>query len=343
MANRTALFSRHQPGGVFTIADLPAHPGDIWFVDSGASGASDGVGYGRNTDKPFATIDYAIGQCTASNGDVIYVLPGHAETYSTTGAKITLDVIGVSIIGLGKGSARPTLTFGHTGATIAWTAASCSIENLLFVTSADSVVTFATISGADWALKNCETRDTTNVEVINAFTCTGDRGLVDGHYHNGYTGGDANVAVFTLAGVDGLEIKNSRFMTKVTTAVINITASSTNLEVHDCDFLVSSTTDLSKNMVSTGGSNTWSIWNCYDLGAGSAFSGGSGAAVAKDDVSVVSTAVSTAYALLTSSATSVATVGATATAVAQLASSIVSWDARYTTDLSYLRSDIDST
>ena len=44
MTNRTALFSRHQPGGVFTVDDLEQHPGDIWFVDSGATAASDATG-----------------------------------------------------------------------------------------------------------------------------------------------------------------------------------------------------------------------------------------------------------------------------------------------------------
>jgi len=38
--NRTALFSRNQPGGVFTINDLVNHPGNIWFVDSGDANAS---------------------------------------------------------------------------------------------------------------------------------------------------------------------------------------------------------------------------------------------------------------------------------------------------------------
>ena len=76
---RTALFSRHQPGGVFTVSDIVDHPGDIFFVDSGAATAADSAGAGRSPDAPFATIDYAIGQCAANNGDVIYVMPGHTD------------------------------------------------------------------------------------------------------------------------------------------------------------------------------------------------------------------------------------------------------------------------
>ena len=71
MPTRTALFSRKQSGGVFTVDDLSEHGGDIWFVDSGHAQASDSAGYGQNPDAPTATIDYAIGLATASNGDVM--------------------------------------------------------------------------------------------------------------------------------------------------------------------------------------------------------------------------------------------------------------------------------
>ena len=50
--------------------------GSIFFVDSvtGSNGNS-----GADSDHPFATIDYAIGKCTANKGDHILVMPGHNE------------------------------------------------------------------------------------------------------------------------------------------------------------------------------------------------------------------------------------------------------------------------
>jgi len=338
------------------------------YVSSTHASASDSNA--GTPDSPFATLDGAMGADDLAAGDIIYLMPGHAETYSTTGVKATFDVAGVYIIGIGEGASRPTFTFSHTGATWTWSAASVSLANCLFVTGVDLVVTFATISGADAHLINCETRDTTNKEVINDFTCTGDRLVVDGHFKNGYTSGDANVAVFTMAGVDRAEIQNCRFITKVTTGIVNFTATNTAIEVHKCDFLVDSTTNLSKNVVATGGTNTWGVWDSFDLGASTTFSGGNAVAVASDDIG-------TAYSLLTSSATSVTThvtsVGTTvdsvqtnltssATSVAtgvdsvqtnltssatsigtDLSSDWTSWNARYTTDLSILRSEIDST
>lgn len=144
---RTELFSRTQPGGVFTIADLEQHPNDIFFVNS-ATGTN-GAGYGQNPDSPVATIDYAIGLCTASKGDVIYVMPGHAETISAA-AGIAVDVAGVSIIGLGLGSLKPTVTFGtSTAADINVSAANVRIKNLRLVNDIDSLVNFLDLD-ADW-------------------------------------------------------------------------------------------------------------------------------------------------------------------------------------------------
>src|SRR3990167_2616461 len=81
--------------------------GNVFFVDSGASLAVDDTAHGDSPERPFATLDYAVGQCTASNGDIIYVMPGHAETISADSG-VDVDVAGVTIIGVGRGASRPT-------------------------------------------------------------------------------------------------------------------------------------------------------------------------------------------------------------------------------------------
>jgi len=147
MASRTALFSRKQPGGVFTIDDLAEHPGDIYFVGSAVTGCSDAAGFGQNPNAPFATVDYAIGQCTASQGDVIYVLPGHAETTTA----IALDVAGVRIIGLGWGRLRPTITADTTaGSLLTVTGANCEIHNVRFVGAASGNLALLDLAAADF-------------------------------------------------------------------------------------------------------------------------------------------------------------------------------------------------
>jgi len=133
---RTELFARNQPGGVFTIADLARHPNDIFFVDSVTG--TDAAGNGQHPDAPVATIDYAVGLCTASKGDVIYVLPGHNEGLGD--AQINIDVIGVSVIGLGSGSLRPRIDFDHANSSINIGANGCTVKNLTLLPSITDVL-----------------------------------------------------------------------------------------------------------------------------------------------------------------------------------------------------------
>lgn len=134
---RTSLEVRQQPGGLFCITD-PANTstGSIFWVDS-ATG-SNAAGYGSSPDAPVATIDYAVGLCTASKGDIIYVMPGHNEGLGN--AQIAVDVIGVSIIGLGKGSLRPRIDFDHANASIDVSAVGCTLKNLVLLPSVTDVL-----------------------------------------------------------------------------------------------------------------------------------------------------------------------------------------------------------
>ena len=293
MGMRTPLFAKKQPGGILSIVDVGKYPGNIWFVDSGCSTGADSDGYGQSPDAAFLTLNYAIGKCTANNGDLIVVMPGHAETYTTTGAKVVANIAGISIIGVGNGADRPTFTFSHTGATWTISAASVKLDNLLFVTGIDQVTTFATISGNDCELggeKGIEVRDTTDIEVINSFTVTGDRFKAN-VLHRGYTGGDANLTTFSMNGVNGADI-NIVALGKVGTAVVNFVTNACSDVLVKGIFLVTGTTNLSKNVVDTITGSTWQVQG-FDLAAGCSFSGGSGAAMQKDDVGAIAALVGT--------------------------------------------------
>lgn len=130
MGTKTALFSRKQSGGIFTIVDQSMTTGDIWFVDSNCSGGGTSSSYGRNPDSAFTTLAAAISAATASKGDIIYIMPGHTEAPTAT---ITVSKAGLSVIGLGNGSNRPTFTHAHTAAddNIDVTAAGVKIKNII--------------------------------------------------------------------------------------------------------------------------------------------------------------------------------------------------------------------
>ena len=110
VGSRSGLFWATVPGGLPIIQDVKYISGNVFFVDNSAPAAqrADTAGYGKHPDKPFSTIDFAVGQCTATQGDAIFVLPGHSETL-TAAAGIDLDVAGISVVGLGRGTARPTI------------------------------------------------------------------------------------------------------------------------------------------------------------------------------------------------------------------------------------------
>lgn len=154
---------------------VQAQPGRAFYVGNSTvlargevqgSDGSEGSYY-----KPYATLQFALSQCQAGHGDIVFVKAGHAETISTA-AILLLNVAGVAIIGLGYGSMRPTFTFTAAAANIPVTAANISIQNCLFKANFADVASFFTATGTftptDFNIEGCEFRDTSSI--LNALT-----------------------------------------------------------------------------------------------------------------------------------------------------------------------------
>jgi hypothetical protein len=141
-----------------TLSNLPPTSGRIFFVSSTGNrdtgGRASDANAGRDPNIPLATIDAAVARCTASRGDMIVVMPGHTESLPAT--DITLDVAGVSVIGLGTGGSRPTLTYAATGSLFTVTAANCRISNIEFTPGIASVVQAINVSAANCEIDNCK-------------------------------------------------------------------------------------------------------------------------------------------------------------------------------------------
>lgn len=154
MPTRNAPFFDLQfPGGAHVIANAAVTPGSVFFVHSGTG--TDAAGYGQNPDAPFATVDYAVGQCTANKNDVIYVMPGHAETLSAA-AGWDLDVAGISIIGLGNGSNRPRVTMGTTAnVDIDIDAANITVQGIDFVADFADIAAAIDVNADYFTLRDC--------------------------------------------------------------------------------------------------------------------------------------------------------------------------------------------
>lgn len=204
------------PGGfagglnVRGVPVLNTYGGNVFWVDSG-TGSNGNKG---TFDRPFATIDYAIGRCTANNGDIIMVKPGHSEAIST--ADIDADIAGVSIIGLGAGEDRPTITYTGTTDTTTFdvSANNVLVHNILFsFTDNDAVDNALVINGTDVEISNCEFRATANDQpdtfiTIGLADADSDRSYVHDCKFISLTAG-ANNAISVDFDMDGLRIEDN--------------------------------------------------------------------------------------------------------------------------------------
>lgn len=221
--------------GAILNGAFPIFPttGTVFHVGSTNANAKDDPSHGTRPDNPFATIDYAVGRCTASKGDLILVQPGHAETVSAA-AGLALDVAGITVLGMGHGANRPTVSIGTlTSATVTISAANVTVRNMLFVTTLDAVVTAIAISAADCRLLNIETRDTSATQCVDfiSTTAAADRLYISGWTHRGDAAAGADTAI-TIVGGDGLVIEDFNLYGNFAVAAIeNVTTACTNATI----------------------------------------------------------------------------------------------------------------
>lgn len=277
----------------FTVRNIPiafSSARKVFYVNNSSSLADGGVAgvdqAGQGTyQRPFSTIDFAIGECQANSGDIIACMPGHAETVSGASG-ITGDVDGVSLIALGNGADRATLTFSATASTFVISAASFTFENFIVTPSIDAVVSPIVVSGADCWL-DYEHRDASSaIEAERAVltTATADRINIRLKYV-GFTAGNATVNAVRLVGTDTGSVHVDFFGVASTSVVEFVTTACSNIDVTG-NFFNSGTTDGSKDVIDTITGSTWYAV-IEDSAAGAKFTGGSASALASDDVSVI--------------------------------------------------------
>lgn len=187
------------PNGIsaFGAMVLPATTGNVWFV--AASGGSNGND-GKSPARAFSTLDNAINNTTANNGDVIVLLPG-AHSWAASAAA---DVAGITIMGLPGNYLRPraSITTSAADEIINVTAANIEIAWLRVI-----VVTAQT--GIDFTV------DATNLYVhdcsfdMSATASTSTIGV--GHPGTVYTTAPTNLLIdhnyFEVVGAQGPAIK----------------------------------------------------------------------------------------------------------------------------------------
>ena len=201
--------------------------GNTFFVDSTNGSNSAGGTWGESWTTPYATVNYAVSKCTTGAGDVILVALGHAETITATSTasgsstgQFCIDKGDVSIIGMGRGSKRPTFTFttaAAAGVHIVGTSPNILMANLLFVSAYTNGLTSCVNVPANaygLTIENCEFRETLNTQemlktISIAAAC--EDVSIRGCVFNGVEGGTCSDAIVCAGAAPRLHVNDCIF------------------------------------------------------------------------------------------------------------------------------------
>lgn len=146
----------------FSAFDALSTPNGTWIKPGGrvaayvrSTGLQEGDDLFAMSGGLVATIGAGIARCRANRNDIVYVLDGHTETFSTTGAVWT-NVAGAQIIGVGRPGTTnsPTINLTHAGASIALSAANMTLAGLTIVGGVATATASIVITGAGVTLAN---------------------------------------------------------------------------------------------------------------------------------------------------------------------------------------------
>lgn len=136
------------PAGV--ISSLPPGSRIAAYVRSTGAQSGDDITIGNNL---VTTLAAGLARCRSGMGDVVFVLPGHAENVTTTPTFVAgCRIIGTQLLG----TSSPTFTWSGTASQWAIAAANVEISGLKLVISGAVVVKGIYVTGANVNINNCE-------------------------------------------------------------------------------------------------------------------------------------------------------------------------------------------
>lgn len=174
-------------------------------------------GNGSSPEYPLSTINAAFGKCVSGRGDIVYVLPGHAENVATANSWSSL-VAGTKVIGLGDlGADAPEFTWSTTGSTVLANVANVRLQNIrllmagpLASTTALTVTTGITGTAAGWRIIGCDINIAVDADQLCTTAITLAAGCDGWTFANnevwGGTAGTVTGFVVTTGAVDRLKI-----------------------------------------------------------------------------------------------------------------------------------------
>lgn len=151
--------------------------GNAFYVGTTAQIASISSNNGSIAGRSYTDMNSALGQCVSGRGDTIYVLPGYTENVTATSwSNATAN--DVTVVGMGRGSNRPSFTWTVAGSTIAPTGANFRITNCILglepTTGTVTVTAPLVFTTAGCSITNCKiaTGTDSSNKVTIGITCT---------------------------------------------------------------------------------------------------------------------------------------------------------------------------
>lgn len=193
--------------------------GRDFYVNSGAAVAGDGT----DPSAPLATVSAAT--ALAKSGDRVHIAAGHTENIGSTG--LALSKAGVSYIGYGQGSTRPTFTYTATDAVLTISAANVVLSNVRLTCSIDEVVKLVSVTAADVVVDAVDYFETATFQAIQFLLTTNaaDRIEICNCRHYVPTAAGSAQKWIQLVGVDDCDVHDNVFHLTLNNAAGSVTIS----------------------------------------------------------------------------------------------------------------------
>ena len=169
MATATQVSQTTSTGSIPTVGINQVYTtGALLHVDSNNGAATNN---GLTPNQAVLTIAQAITLATANAGDVILLLPGHAESIA---AELSISTEGITFLGLGNGDNRPVITFDTaTAAGITLAADNIRFSNIVFLNAVDSQVEMIDVADAAYAVfDNCQFLEGSSTQFLIGISIT---------------------------------------------------------------------------------------------------------------------------------------------------------------------------
>lgn len=252
-------------GGITSGRPVRGRIGKTFWVDSTAAQFGDG-----KADFPCRKIADALSLCQSGRGDVILVAAGHTETLTAAGS-ITVSKNNVSIIGVGEGANRPSISYSTAvGASLLITGSGVRLQGLHFVlTGIDALTQPIDIQAANCTIEDCSfVGGNGSAQPVRAIltNASASRLLVRGCYYASNTADAGTTAFMTIVGGANIRILNNYIrgaFTAAAGAIENTTTATTNLHIEGNTLMnwATAVTDSTARIISFLSTSTGAIVN----------------------------------------------------------------------------------